>query len=76
MGRSRKQFGDEIPEQDRYPVDTAANQELDLNIIPRSEINSNAKFPTPKPGRAGNSTISYAEQEAEFIHQSHTNGRR
>jgi hypothetical protein len=76
MARSRKQYGGEIPEQDRYSTETAANQELDLNIIPRSEINSNAAFPTPKPGRAGGSTISPAEGEAEFIHQSHTNGRK
>jgi len=75
MARRRNQE-EKIPAQDRYRRETAANQEIDSNFIPRSEINSNATFPTPKPGRAGDSTISYQEQPAEFIHESHTNGKK
>jgi hypothetical protein len=75
MARRRRQE-ENIPVQDRYPRETAANQMIDSNFIPTSEINSNATFPMPKPGRAGDSTISYQERPAEFITESHTNGKK
>ena len=72
----RKQGREEIPAQDRYPTERDSNMMQYVNVIPLEEINSNTKFPMPKPGCPGNESISYGEKDSEFITPSHTNGKK
>ncbi len=59
-----------VPRQKRYFNEMAGNQSYPVNITPVDEINSNAKFPMPKP-----KTIEECRETGEYVTFSHTNGK-
>jgi hypothetical protein len=63
-----------VPQQDRFPVQSAADMDILTTAIPRQQINSNTDFPMPPEAQGGGSSIGSGSGPA-MSYDSHTNGR-